>query len=155
MQLDLNNLKSLLLIQGADLNHADYFGRTGLHVAAGIQGSLDIVKFLTEQPIFLDLLDNSGRSALFVAIERNNIEVADHLCSKGATAIGNDDQFAKILCVAGFKGNLQQLKIMQKCEVNLEFSDYDLRNVGHLAACEGHYDVLEYLAQGTKFNFYL
>ena len=89
------------------MNHSDYFGRTGLHVAAGIAGSLEIVKFLTEQPIFLDLPDNSGRSALFVALERNNIEVAEYLCSKGATAIGSDDQFAKILCVAGFKGNLK------------------------------------------------
>ena len=118
-------------------------------------GSLEIIKFLTEQPIFLDLLDKSGRSALFVALERNNIDVADHLCSKGATAIGSDDQFAKILCVAGFKGNLALMKMMHKCEVNLEISDYDLRNVGHLAACEGHFELLKFLAQDTKFNFFL
>lgn len=45
--------------------------------------------------------------------------------------------------------------MMHKCEVNLELSDYDLRHVGHLAACEGHYSVLEFLAKETKFNFLL
>lgn len=43
--------------------------------------------------------------------------------------------------------------MMHKCEVNLELSDYDLRHVGHLAACEGHYAVLEFLATETKFDF--
>jgi hypothetical protein len=39
--------------------------------------------------------------------------------------------------------------------VNLEISDYDLRHVAHLAACEGHVSVLSYLANETNFNFNL
>ena len=35
----------------------------------------------------------------------------------------------------------------------MEISDYDHRHVGHLAACEGHYAMLEYLATETTFNF--
>jgi hypothetical protein len=42
---------------------------------------------------------------------------------------------------------------LHQCEVNLEFADYDLRHVGHLAACEGHYAILEYLATETTFDF--
>ena len=32
-------------------------------------------------------------------------------------------------------------------------SDYDKRTIGHLAAAEGHVEVLEYLAKYTKFDF--
>jgi hypothetical protein len=39
--------------------------------------------------------------------------------------------------------------------VNLEIADYDLRHVAHLAACEGHLDVLKYLITATTFNFLL
>ena len=47
------------------------------------------------------------------------------------------------------------MKLLHKCEVNLEISDYDLRHVAHLAACEGHLSVLSYLANETNFNFNL
>jgi hypothetical protein len=39
--------------------------------------------------------------------------------------------------------------------VNLDISDYDKRSVGHLAACEGHLNILEFLATETNFNFEL
>ncbi len=31
--------------------------------------------------------------------------------------------------------------------------DYDKRTIGHLAAAEGHVDMLKYLATHSKFNF--
>ena len=68
-----------------------------------------------------------------------------HLQEKGATAIASDEKWAKILCIVGFEGDLDKLKLLHKCEVNLEISDYDLRHVAHLAACEGHIQMLEYL----------
>lgn len=40
-----------------------------------------------------------------------------------------------------------------KSDADIEVSDYDKRNVGHLAACEGHIKLLEYLAEHSKFNF--
>lgn len=60
-----------------------------------------------------------------------------------------------MLCIAGFEGDLEKLKLLNKCEVNLEISDYDLRHVGHLAACEGRLDMLTYLATETTFDFEL
>lgn len=43
--------------------------------------------------------------------------------------------------------------LLHRCEVNLEVSDYDLRNIGHLAASEGHLDLLEFLINHTNFDF--
>lgn len=74
---------------------------------------------------------------------------------KGATAIASNNKWAKILCIAGFEGDLKKLKLLHKCEVNLEISDYDLRNIAHLAACEGHVNILEYLVTQTNFNLEL
>lgn len=139
--------------QGADLNKVDYFGRTALHVASGIKDSLHVVEYLTKQPIFLDQLDSSGRSALFIALKSGSEEVVSHLQAKGATAIASDQKWAKILCIVGFEGDLQKLKLLHRCEVNLEISDYDLRHVGHLAACEGHVEMLKFLITDTTFNF--
>lgn len=39
--------------------------------------------------------------------------------------------------------------------MNLELSDYDLRTVGHLAAAEGHAEMVEFLLEKTNFNFEL
>lgn len=37
----------------------------------------------------------------------------------------------------------------------MELADYDLRHVAHLAACEGHIELLEFLIKDTKFDFEL
>lgn len=103
----------------------------------------------------MDQLDGSGRSALFIALKHNTQEVVKFLYEKGATAIATKDSWAKMLCTAGFDGNLEQIKLLHMCEVDLEQSDYDLRHIGHLAACEAHLDVLEFLASKTLFPFEL
>ena len=101
----------------------------------------------------MDQLDSSGRSALFIALKNGSTDIAEHLQQKGATAYACEEKFAKMLCIVGYKGDLELLKLLNKCEVNLEQTDYDLRHVGHLAACEGHYEMLEYLAKETTFSF--
>ena len=58
-----------------------------------------------------------------------------------------------MLCQAGYDNDLQKIKLLNKCDINLQVSDYDKRSVGHLAASEGHHEILEFLAQKTKFDF--
>lgn len=55
----------------------------------------------------------------------------------------------------GFKGDTAKVRLLYDCEADIEISDYDFRTVGHLAGAEGHYDLLEYLASETNFNFNL
>ena len=43
--------------------------------------------------------------------------------------------------------------MLYDCEADIEVSDYDFRTVGHLAGAEGHYELLEYLAVKTNYNF--
>lgn len=46
-----------------------------------------------------------------------------------------------------------RIKLLNDCEADIEASDYDLRTVAHLAAAEGHTELLLYLINETDFNF--
>lgn len=54
---------------------------------------------------------------------------------------------------SGFKGDTIRVKLLYDCEANIETTDYDRRSVAHLAAAEGHTELLLYLINETSFNF--
>lgn len=87
-------------------------GRSALHVACNIKFGGDMVKYLSEQAINLDQLDMQGRSGLYIAINSGRSDIVDILVNKGATAIASDSQWAKILCIIGFEGDLDKLKLL-------------------------------------------
>ena len=60
-----------------------------------------------------------------------------------------------MLCTVGRENDLQKLRFLIDSKTNLELADYDQRTIGHLAAAEGHTEMLEMLARLTKFNFNL
>ena len=99
-------LKKLHQSSGADLNKVDYMGRSALHIASSKHGSIQVVEYLSSQPINLDQLDGQGRSALYCAINAGRDDLVGVLVEKGATAIASESQWAKILCLIGFEGNL-------------------------------------------------
>jgi hypothetical protein len=47
------------------------------------------------------------------------------------------------------------VKLLKECEADIEISDYDRRSVGHLAAAEGHTELLIFLINETNFDFNL
>jgi len=51
---------------------------------------------------------------------------------------------------AAAQGDLVELKKLRELKVNLFVTDYDNRTALHLAASEGHYDVVEFLASVAK-----
>ena len=119
------------------------------------KGDLELARFIIANNVNLDLLDTKGRSPLYIAIESENWEVAEELCKEGATIIANQERLAKMLCQAGFDNDLRKVELLHRCDINMEVSDYDKRTVGHLAAAEGHVEILEFLAEKTNFNFQL
>ena len=77
------------------------------------------MKYLVDQEINLDLLDNKARSALYLAIEANNIDIAQILVDKGASLIADDERMAKLLCMVGFENDVTKLKMLIACEADL------------------------------------
>ena len=59
------------------------------------------------------------------------------------------------MCICGQKGDVKRVKLIKECDGDIEACDYDLRTVAHLAAAEGQWELLKYIAMHTKFNFKL
>lgn len=59
-------LMAQLADEGANFNSSDYRGRSPLHIAT-LNGNYEVVKFLLDQSVNMDQVDNSGTSALFYA----------------------------------------------------------------------------------------
>ena len=89
---------SKLHSEGADLNRADYLGRAAIHVIASEKNNLEVAKCVVEKNVNLDIVDSKHRSALFLAIECGNWEVAELLCTLGAKVIASKSRLAKMLC---------------------------------------------------------
>ena len=88
---------------------------------------MKIAKFLLHQEINVDQLDVKARSSLYLALESGFMDLATLLVEKGATVITSDEKVAKLLCVAGFEGNLELVYLLHKAGANLQIADYDLR----------------------------
>ena len=141
--------------EGCDLDSIDYLGRGILHVIASTPGRAEIARYLCSQNINLDLLDNKARTALYLAVESDNFEVAEILASHGASIIADHGRLAKMLCSIGHENDIEKLRFLVKSDTDIDAADYDKRTIGHLAAAEGHWQILEYLANNSKFDFNL
>ena len=101
------------------------------------------------------MLDSKARSALYLAVESENFPVAKILADAGAQIETDSGRLAKMLCSIGHENQIEQLKFLVQCGTNLEQADYDKRTIAHLAAAEGHIDLLRYLIKHTDFDFTL
>ena len=122
---------------------------------ASTPGRAEIARYLCSQRINLDLLDNKARTALYLAVEIDNFEVAEILAANGASIIADHGRLAKMLCSIGHENDIEKLRFLVKSDTDIDAADYDKRTVGHLAAAEGHWQILEFLAVNSKFDFNL
>jgi len=157
--ISIGNLSSLKKLHedGADLNAVDYLGRSALHVVCAIGGNVKIAEYLiASKSCDINMKNNLGWSPLFVAILNKFEKVSELLIKQhGAKLIASDQRIAKMLCEIGSEGDVLRLRLLSQAGANLELSDYDNRTVGHLAAAEGHINVLKFLCESTKYNFLL
>lgn len=74
----------------------------------------------------INAIDFKDCSALYYAIILNQKEVCDMLLKRGATVIsGSNERLANLLCSFGAKGELDKIKLMHKCKVDLAVSNLD------------------------------
>ena len=116
---------------------------------------MPVVKFLIKEKVNLDKIDSTGVSPLYHSILRNHEDIAKLLYYKGASVHAPAEKLAKLLCICGFQGDIKRVRLLKECEADIEIADYDLRTVGHLAAAEKHWDLVDYLVKHTDFNFNL
>ena len=57
--------------------------------------------------------------------------------------------------VAKTAHDMLKLSFLVKSDADIDLADYDRRTIGHLAAAEGHMEMLHYLATKSNFDFNL
>jgi ankyrin repeat protein len=139
---DLDEIRRLVR-KGADVNAADYDGRTALHVAAASRGA-DVAAFLLEQPgVNVNALDSLRNTPLQDAIKSGNARVAAMLRERGASVVSK--ALGAAMCAAAWRGNLVELAKLVESGADVNVADYDGRTALHLAAAEGHVEMVKWL----------
>jgi glutaminase len=161
---------------GADLDVADYDRRTPLHLAAA-EGQELMVRFFVDQRqassagVNLDPVDRWGGTPLDDAHEHGHPGVVAILAAAGAsrgenraamdTALSptknaapqtDPERIVEMIWAASI-GDLRSILRLVARGVPTDCADYDFRTPLHLAAAEGHVEVLRYfVAHGINPN---
>ncbi|MGI9419158.1 MAG: glutaminase A [Geminicoccaceae bacterium] len=163
------------LVRGAELACADYDLRTPLHLAAA-ENQADVVKFFVEQgeqggtDIDLNPRDRWGGTPLDDAYAHDNSDIialleraggrrakssapADGALPPVSTGPQAESLKTAELIWAASVGDLVAIYRLVAQGVPLDIADYDQRTPLHLAAAEGHLDVVRYfIAQKANLN---
>jgi glutaminase len=153
-----------LAVRGFDLNAADYDKRTPLHLAAS-EGHEHIVRYLISEGIDLNPRDRWGGTPLDDAYRHGHHTVAAQIEAHGGVKkqlrqaqpdvphpsngkshpLQLESEKTVELIWAASQSDLPSIVRLVAHGIDLNAADYDKRTPMHLAASEGHEQVVQYL----------
>ena len=156
------NILSMMLMCGMYDYSGEYAFKIGIPSKSGVAGSIMIVVpnvmgIVIWSPA-LDPIGNSSRGIEFCKHfgETFNFHIFDNLTDTTKTnpllnsySSNKHNEFSE-LCLSAKQGDLEHLKILFNSEVDLGQSDYDGRTALHLAVCEGHSEIVQFLLNVGK-----
>ena len=160
-----------MLEEGTSVNASDYDSRTALHVAAA-EGEMAFVEVLVAKGANINAKDRWGGTPLDDAVLGQRDEVAEYLRLLGAQhsislnkrlnapgGLGEGGVIDPVSPVAlllqsAAEGKVDAIRqLLEDEDVSPNASDYDKRTAAHLAASEGHLEVLRLLVSiGANIN---
>jgi hypothetical protein len=153
---DQPGMEALLKVRPLQVNFRDYDRRTALHVAAS-EGHLQICKFLIGKGAKLNRSDRWGGSPLDDAHRHRHIEVIRFLREKGGST-GSGSRVNNLIKAAA-DGDIDEVEMLLQAaaastdKLFINKGDYDKRTALHLAAGEGHGEIVKYLCKaGANAN---
>lgn len=146
-----SDVEKILDEQPALANFRDYDRRTALHIAAS-EGLVDICKYLVGKGARVNRSDRWGGFPLDDAHRHKHSQVVNLLREYGAK-FGSTSQMVNLITAAS-EGNIEEVKaLLEFGSMDLNQGDYDHRTALHLAAHEGHLDVVKLLCNaGANVN---
>lgn len=133
------------------VNFRDYDRRTALHVACS-EGHLHICEYMIKKGARVNRSDRWGGSPLDDAHRHHQSAVITYLRQLGASS-GSQNNLTNFITAAA-EGDLDEVKLLLSVgEVKIDEGDYDRRTALHLAAGEGHTEIVQLLCeQGANVN---
>ncbi len=136
-----------LLAGGADVDAADYDGRTALHLAAS-EGHVAAAELLIHKGARLTAVDRWGGTPLHDAIRHRHRPLVELLRRHGARLPATP---AAELCNLAATGDVPALALWIDAGADPSAADYDGRTPLHLAAAAGHVEAIKLLvARGAN-----
>ena len=117
-----------------------------MHLAAS-EGQHLIIQALVEGGANVGVVDRWGNSPLGDSVREGHLQVSNMLVSHGARLDASsgytESRASAELCDLAKAGNLERIKQLAACGVDLNSADYDQRCSLHIAASEGHKHIVE------------
>ncbi len=130
---------------GVHVDETDVNGRTALHCAAS-EGQLETVRHLIEARASINIQDNYKNTPLNDAVRHKYDSVASELRKNGCMPIALPGyEMGVQMCTFAFEGDKDQLQRMISNKVDVNIADYDKRTALHLAASQGHIQIVQFL----------
>jgi len=153
---ELERVRELSQKSNVDVNAGDYDRRTAIHLAAS-EGLLSIVEFLVDEAhASVNPVDRWGGTPLDDAVRAKHVAVARFLKVKGGITANKLLEKAKSkdhslsLCDAAAQGNAMAIRVLVAQGADVSQGDYDKRTALHLAASNGHLEMVRILIRESK-----
>eukprot|EP00960_Hanusia_phi_P051994 761167-Hanusia_phi.AAC.1 len=153
---ELEGVKGLIECR-VSVNASLYDQRTALHLAAA-EGQYDVVQYLLGMQADVNAKDRWGGDALKDAMRGNHRKVTELLKEAGALGLSDEHSdhgmtMGERMCKAASRGDLEEIKSLVAKNASVNACDYDRRSALHLAAAEGHHEVVAFLViYGANVN---
>eukprot|EP00977_Amphora_coffeiformis_P017483 scaffold5754_cov166-Amphora_coffeaeformis.AAC.5 len=146
-----SDLKEIIEERPSLVNFRDYDRRTALHIAAA-EGHVEICRHLIKKGARVNRADRWGGFPLDDAHRNQRVDVVN-LLREHQAKFGSTSQSVNLITAAS-EGNVDEVKtLLEFGSMDLNQGDYDRRTALHLAAHEGHLEVVKLLCKaGADVN---
>lgn len=134
-----------LLEAGADVNAADYDGRSPVHLAA-THGQLEAVEVLVDHGARLDVADREGSTPLGEAVRHGHDAVARLLERRGARL--DPTRISERVCLEVVRGHVDAVRRLIDYGADVGTTDLEGRTPLHIAAAAGNEAMVRVLLDG-------